>query len=103
MARWIVALAAGLVYLNSLANGFVFDDQLVIVQSPIVKEPRFLLHAFTTDYWRGTSIDLLYRPLTVFTWGINNLLHGMRPFGFHLANVVLHVLVSLTVFRLATH
>src|ERR1043166_2469968 len=98
--RWIVGLAAGIVYLNSLANGFVFDGLIAFVQNPLVHQPRFLFHAFTTDYWRGTSVDLLYRPLTVFSWGINNLLHGMRPFGFHLGNVVLHVLVSLTVFRL---
>lgn len=99
-APWIVGVAAFLVYANSLFNGFVFDDLITVRDNPIVREPRFLLYAFTTDYWRGTSSDLLYRPLTVFSYGIDNLVHGMRPLGFHLVNVLLHALVSLVVLRL---
>lgn len=96
----VVGLAAGLVYFNTLWNGFVFDDVHAIVRNPIVREGRFLLQAFTTDYWRGNSSDLLYRPLTIFSFGLNHLLHGLRPMGFHLVNVLLHVFVSLAVVRL---
>src|ERR1051326_6449646 len=99
LAQWIVALAAALVYLNSLGNGFVFDDRVAIVENPLVTQPRLLLLPFATDYWHGTSIDLLYRPLTVFTYGVERLVHGMRPMYFHLVNLVLHVLMSVVVFR----
>lgn len=99
-ALLLVALAAAVVYLNALGNGFVFDDLVAVTQNPIVSNPRLLLHAFATDYWRGTSTDLLYRPLTVLSFGLNHLVHGMHPFGFHLVNVALHVLVSLTLYRL---
>src|ERR1043165_6421015 len=100
LARWIVALAAVLVYANSLVNGFVFDDLLIIPQNPIVTHPSLLLHAFTTDYWRGTSHDLLYRPLTVFSYGVNYLVHGLQPWGYHLVNILLHTAVSLVVLPL---
>ncbi|GIY09497.1 protein O-mannosyl-transferase TMTC3 [Caerostris extrusa] len=36
-----------------------------------------------------------YRPVCVFTYRLNYLLHGLQPFGYHLVNVVLHALVCL--------
>ncbi|GFX53361.1 protein O-mannosyl-transferase TMTC3 [Trichonephila clavipes] len=36
-----------------------------------------------------------YRPVCVFTYRLNYLLHGLQPFGYHLANVVLHALVCM--------
>src|SRR2546426_381873 len=97
--RITVGVAAGLVYLSALANGFVFDDLVAIKENPIVSQPKLICYAFSTDYWHGTSADLLYRPLTTFSFALNHLVHGMRPLGFHLVNVLLHVLVSLTVYR----
>jgi len=99
-ANWVVGLAAAVIYLNALPNGFVFDDLLVVRDNPYVNQPRWVLHAFTTDYWRGTSVDMLYRPLAIFSYGLNSMVHGMRPFGFHLVNVGLHVIISLLVVRL---
>lgn len=97
VARVIVGLAAAVVYLNTIPLGFVYDDHLIIVENPIVREPRYLLHSFTVDYWRRAAGDLLYRPLTVFSFGLNHLAHGMRPAGFHAVNVALHVAVTLLV------
>ncbi|CAL1282072.1 unnamed protein product [Larinioides sclopetarius] len=43
-----------------------------------------------------------YRPVCVFTYRLNYLLHGLQPFGYHLANVVLHALVCLLYKRTCT-
>ena len=40
-----------------------------------------------------------YRPLTVLTFRLNYVLHGLRPVGFHLVNVVLHAAVSVSMLR----
>ncbi|XP_017489113.1 PREDICTED: transmembrane and TPR repeat-containing protein 3-like, partial [Rhagoletis zephyria] len=36
-----------------------------------------------------------YRPVSVFTFRLNYAVHGLRPFGYHLINVLLHVVVTL--------
>ena len=35
-----------------------------------------------------------YRPITVVSFRLNNLLHGLSPFGFHAFNIVLHSLAT---------
>lgn len=35
-----------------------------------------------------------YRPVTVATFKLNNLIGGMEPWGFHIGNVVIHSWVS---------
>ena len=36
-----------------------------------------------------------YRPLTVFTFRLNYLVHELHPLGYHLTNVLLHAGVTL--------
>ena len=67
---WSVALLGGALYLNSVDNGFVFDDRKKIgdeVQTALA-DPRLgrldLAEIFTTNYWGSFSpADGLYRPL----------------------------------------
>ena len=42
-----------------------------------------------------------YRPVTVFTFRLNYLLHELAPLGYHLGNVALHALVTLLYHQLA--
>ena len=97
-----MALAAILVYLNSLANGFAFDDLGIIVDNPTVHELGNLLRIWGTPYWPGAeALDRgLYRPLTVFLFAIQWAVGQGSPFPFHVLNVLLHALASLLVFRL---
>jgi len=90
-----VALAAALPYLNSLGADFTFDDAGVIRDNAAVQVlPAVdLLHYV---YRPGE----LYRPLTMLTYAANAAI-SPAPFGFHLVNVALHVLISLCVFFLA--
>lgn len=99
-AAFLVGLAATLVFLNTVPNEFVFDDLAIVVWNPIVQQAKYIFHAFAADYWRGASEDLLYRPLTVFSFGLGRLVHGSAPWGFHLVNVLLHAAVSALAYRL---
>lgn len=40
-----------------------------------------------------------YRPLCVLTFRWNYAMHGLEPLGFHLVNMLLHILVSIMYFR----
>ncbi|RWS26104.1 transmembrane and TPR repeat-containing protein-like protein [Leptotrombidium deliense] len=41
-----------------------------------------------------------YRPLTVLTFRLNYLLHGLNPIGFHIVNIALHAFSSILVHKL---
>jgi hypothetical protein len=47
----ILCLVAAAVYLNTLSNGFVFDDNTQILQNPWVRDVRYLPTIFPTNVW----------------------------------------------------
>ncbi|XP_059482286.1 protein O-mannosyl-transferase TMTC2-like isoform X2 [Neocloeon triangulifer] len=99
---WIVcgvcALAATLVYLNTLNAGFVYDDNRAILSNNDIRPSSPVTNLFINDFW-GTPMHhsgshKSYRPLTILTFRLNYLLGGLKPVGYHATNVLLHALVS---------
>lgn len=82
-------------YANSLGNGFVFDDE-------------FLVPAYSRSWGFSHLVQTLldsYRPVRNASYAIDFFVWGLRPFGFHLSNVLIHagnaVLVFLLIRRFA--
>jgi Tfp pilus assembly protein PilF len=95
---------ATLPYLNILFNGFVYDDTKQVMQNPYVRSFRYLKEIFTTNVWsfRGVSgVSNYYRPMMTLGYLVCYRLFGLRPYGFHLVSLLLHVLVVCLVFVLA--
>ena len=97
-----VALASSV---TGLGNGFAYDD----VQAVQRNERLHTLDApgrFLTDtYWPPGKFQggsTLYRPLTSFAFALQWAAANGRPFVFHLANVLLYVMVAVVMFWLAT-
>ncbi|OGG46308.1 MAG: hypothetical protein A3F84_15945 [Candidatus Handelsmanbacteria bacterium RIFCSPLOWO2_12_FULL_64_10] len=99
----LIILAVTLaVYANSLSNGLAYDDHFLIEGNRQVR--AFDLRGiFTTHYWGGYEGNETgqYRPLVILSFALNFALHGLRPFGYHLTNVLLHALNSVLVYLLA--
>jgi Tfp pilus assembly protein PilF len=99
----ILILLATLPYVNSLANGFVYDDRQQVLENPYVHSFRYLGRIFGTTVWSfegAQGVTNYYRPLMTFAYLIGYKIYGRIPFGFHLTNLVLHVAVVLLVFVL---
>jgi Tfp pilus assembly protein PilF len=95
-----VALAAFLIYANSLGNGFVWDDYTIIVSNPALEGGAADL--FTQiDTASETEKNPYYRPVTLLTFLIEKRLHDSKPFPMHLVNVLIHAVNSYLVYRLA--
>ena len=96
----LVALIAFFAFANSLGGDFAYDDDRQILMNPMIQQPHLYGKALRSDVWAfkgdGTiSASNYYRPVFVF-WMITNFaLFGADPFGWHLLNVALHLLVSL--------
>ena len=104
MVFLLVPLAAILVYWNSLAGGFVWDDRFLIVDNPRVQSLDRLAELVTHDYVFVAETDLSYgyfRPLSSLSLAVDYAVWGPRPFGFHLTNLLLHAASSLLVCLLA--
>lgn len=93
-----VALIAFFAYSNSLANQFVWDDAVVIVSNSDTKGNPVALF-FGIDRGRLTDVTPYYRPLTMFSFLVEDRLHGLTPHLVRLCNVLLHSACALLVYR----
>ncbi len=101
LAYVLIVLAAGATFAGTLGAGFVWDDINLIVTNPLMKSAGSLPGFFTSDIFvEGDARGDYYRPLFLTTLLMDSLAYGESAMGFHLANIFLHVLVSVCVFRL---
>ena len=83
-----IALATFLVFSGALRNGFVnYDDDFNFLTNP-----HYRGLGWAQIRWMFTSSTLggHYMPLTWLTLGLDFVLWGMNPFGYHLTNLLLH-------------
>jgi tetratricopeptide (TPR) repeat protein len=88
-------------YANSLLNSFVYDDYFQIVENPYVHSFRHLREIFATTVWSfqgAQGVTNYYRPLMSFGYLLCYQIAGAVPFSFHLANILLNIVVVLLVF-----
>jgi tetratricopeptide (TPR) repeat protein len=95
----LIILVCLAVYFNALFNGFVFDDIPQIVKNPWIKDIRYIPNMFFDNVWGfiGETSNY-YRPLMHVSYMIGYFVFGLKPWGFHLINVFLHVIVSALVY-----
>ena len=95
----LLGLVTFVVYSGSLSFDFVWDDWPQIVNSPIIRTWSNLPRAFGSDLWYHVARhQVYYRPLFVAWSMLNYTLFGLRPWGWHLGAVLLHVGAVVAVF-----
>jgi tetratricopeptide (TPR) repeat protein len=98
----LLGLVTFVLYSGSLSFEFVWDDWPQIVNSPIIRSWSNLPRAFSSDLWYHVARhQVYYRPLFVAWSMLNYTLFGLRPWGWHLGAVLLHVGAVSSVFWLA--
>jgi protein O-mannosyl-transferase len=101
-SRWLIPAAVflltGLAFLPVLKNGFVnWDDRLNLVTNP-----HYRGLSLADLGWMFTTFHMsLYRPLTWMTWGLDYLLWGMNPIGYHLTSLIIHALNAVLFYFVA--
>src|SRR3989337_1623146 len=96
---FIIVCLSQFVYLNSLSNQFVYDDEFTIVTNYFIKTWNNLPSLFNKDYFKFSG-ELSYRPVVTLSYFIDYTLWKLNPFGFHLTNTLLHTLNSVLLFFL---
>jgi tetratricopeptide (TPR) repeat protein len=90
----LLAAIACAVYLNSLGGGFVWDDSgLIAGNEEYLENVSNLASVFFEPHFEAPY----YRPLLWASFFLDYSVWGQNPFGFHITNVVLHIINTLLV------
>jgi hypothetical protein len=83
------AILACVAYFNALDNPFVYDDHDTVIGNRSLADLSNL---------RFILVYTPFRPLVNASYAFDQWLWGFRPIGYHLTNVVLHVVVVLLLY-----
>ena len=89
-----LALVGVILYANSLSGPFFFDDHVSISENSHIRQlwpPLWLTAASTNSPLQG-------RPVVSFSMALNYALNGMNVRGYHIYNIVIHILCAWTLF-----
>lgn len=96
----IIALGFG-TYANSLNGGFLYDDIYLIKYNAYIKPPVNIVGIFSRNIGAGSGVDYyFYRPLQIFTYALDYSVWKLNPVGYHLTNILIHILVALCIYWL---
>lgn len=88
---FVTAMLAVGVYVNALHNPFVHDDRTEVVENASIRQ--------LTDLSAVVRASLT-RPVVMLSYAVDYAVWGLEPFGYHLTNLLLHVLNVLLLFWL---
>ena len=93
-----------LCYIRTLSFEFVFDDEILIVNNPLILSARSIPSYFTqhlVQFLNPYAPGNYYRPVQLLWLWVNRMLWGTNPLGWHLSVVTLHALDAVCVYLLA--
>ena len=97
-AWWMIPLVAVVAsYASTFTAGFAWDDYDLIVQSPLLSGKAGILTHFSQPFWSNALISArsFYRPLVTLSYALDQSVWGSFPGGYHLTNLLLHLVATL--------
>ena len=91
---FFIALVIFVVFSPSLKCGFVWDDEIFIKQNPLVISNTIEVKKIFTSVVNEND----YYPATIISLAFNYQYGKLNPAGYHLCNVILHMLNTMLVF-----
>ena len=90
-----------LVFGNTLNNAFHLDDYYEVLDNPGIQKVSPVYRHFVDPYTMTTIPRIAqYRPLLPLTLSFNYALHEYRVFGYHVVNLLFHLLATFMVYFL---
>ncbi len=90
------------VNITVIGGGFLWDDFALIHRNPEIRSLSKIPSFFLRDFWNVGSrgIKGYYRPLVSTFYAIDFALYRLKPWGYHLTNLLFHLLSVLILFLL---
>jgi len=93
LAGWLVVLVVA-AYLPALHSGFIWDDDAYVTENLTLRSPGGLW-----QIWSQLAATPQYYPLVHTSFWLEYHLWELNPLGYHVDNVLLHILASLLLWR----
>jgi len=90
----LIVLLTVLAYLPTLRCGFVWDDEAYVTENQALRSLEGL-----GRIWTQPGMGQQYYPLTFTGFWMQYHLWGLRPFGYHLVNILLHAVNAVLLWR----
>jgi tetratricopeptide (TPR) repeat protein len=103
-SSWLLILVAVIFFRGVLTCGFVYDDVMLILENPYIKNAHLWKRIFLAPMWSflgHAAQGSFYRPLGVFSLWLVCRVDGLRPVGYHLFQLILYSLAIWMVYRIA--
>ena len=103
----LIAIVGTLAYSNSFSVPFQFDDDAYIVNNPIIRtfdyftapwEVTTLIRHSPTSLPPALRFALITRSIGYFSFAVNYRLNGLDVAGYHIFNLIIHILSGMLVF-----
>ena len=88
----LIALTGAIIYSNSLRGPFLFDDTRTIVENEKIR---------VLSNFLGLDSILQNRPFADLTFALNYRFGKLDPFGYHVINLLIHILNGVIVYLLS--
>ena len=96
----IIFLINVMLYSNTFNADFVYDDRAAVIMNNDIKPEAPWGNLLINDFWglelKNDGSHKSFRPITSFTFKLNTICFGLKPYGFHLINVLLHSINSVS-------
>jgi len=92
------------IYQHTLKAPFILDDVYCITDNPAIRSFDILLDfdkIQTLNIWTDIKNNIALRPVTYWTFALNYQLGGLDVFGYHLFNIVIHLVNALLIYALS--
>jgi len=101
----LIALVCLAVYSNTLYMDFVWDDLPQIKENVLITSLKNIPRILITEVWKGVKggedVAPYYRPVFTLSLAIDYFFWKLNPLGYHLTNILLHLLVTTGVYMLS--
>ncbi|MBI5756469.1 MAG: tetratricopeptide repeat protein [Nitrospirae bacterium] len=90
------SILGGILYVNTLDNGFTFDDAHVILQNEGIRHASRLIDIWSNTMHPGDDpvMAIHYRPMVYTSYMLSYAISGLDPFGYHMLSILIHILTA---------
>ena len=96
-ALFLLAVIGVAVYIQSFRAPFIFDDLPNITENPLIRMTEITPDALA----RVLKSRAVNRPLANLSYAVNYFFHGYDVRGYHLVNLVIHIITAFLIFLIA--
>ncbi|MBN3038159.1 MAG: tetratricopeptide repeat protein [Candidatus Omnitrophica bacterium] len=95
----LISISGVILYSNALKGEFIWDDRNLIRDNFYIRDLSGFFRFLTGGISSGAgSESSFYRPVQMLSYFLGHCLWGLDVRGYHLTNIMLHILVALALF-----